>query len=50
MGRSVSYPSGAIAAFRLIDEPDDEWDWGCEFLVDDVVDTGAINVTAKSAE
>lgn len=39
MGRSVSYPSGAIAAFRLIDEPEDEWDWGYQCLVDDVVDT-----------
>lgn len=42
MGRSVSYPSGAIAAFRLLDEPDDEWDWGYEFLVDDVVDTARL--------
>lgn len=39
MGRSVSYPSGAIAAFRLIDEPEDERDRGYECLVDDVVDT-----------
>ncbi|MBU2032397.1 hypothetical protein [Qipengyuania sp. SM2507] len=42
MGRSVSYPSGAIAAFRLMDEPDDGWDWGYEFLVDDVVDTARL--------
>jgi hypothetical protein len=39
MGRSVSYPRGAIAAFRLLDEPEDEWDRGYECLVDDVVVT-----------
>lgn len=39
MGRSVSYPSGAIAAFRLIDEPEDEWDWVYRYLIDDVIVT-----------
>lgn len=39
MGRSVSYPSDAIVAFRLIDEEDDEWSQACECLVDDLVQT-----------
>lgn len=39
MGRSVSYPNGAIVAFRLIDEPESEWDWAYACLVADVVET-----------
>ena len=42
MGRPVSYPSGAIAAFPLIDEPEDELDQVYECLVDDVVDTARV--------
>lgn len=35
MGRSVSYPSGAIVAFRLIGaDEDDDLDWEYECLVD----------------
>ena len=35
MGRSVSYPSGAIVAFRLIGvEEDDDLDWEYECLID----------------
>lgn len=35
MGRSVSYPSGAIVAFRLIGaDDDDDLDWEYECLVD----------------
>ncbi len=42
MGRSVSYPSGAIVAFRLLDESaDDDTDWAYECLLDDVIDTAA---------
>lgn len=37
MGRSVSYPCGAIVAFRLIDEAED--DWAYDYLVDDVIET-----------
>ncbi|MGV2497666.1 hypothetical protein [Pelagerythrobacter aerophilus] len=39
MGRSVSYPHGAIVAFRMIDEPGGEWNWAYECLVEDVVET-----------
>lgn len=39
MGRSVSYPTGAIVAFRLIDEAEDDPDWVYECLVDDIVET-----------
>lgn len=38
MARSVSYPTGAIVAYRLL-EPDDEddWDWKFEFLVEEIL-------------
>lgn len=39
MGRSVSYPTDAIVAFRMIDEAEDDWDWAYECLVEDIVDT-----------
>ncbi|PIW55570.1 MAG: hypothetical protein COW16_05405 [Sphingomonadales bacterium CG12_big_fil_rev_8_21_14_0_65_65_10] len=40
MGRSVSYPSGAIVAFRTLEiEHDDDWDWECECLVEEVIET-----------
>jgi len=41
MGRSVSYPTGAIAAFRLVDEAEDDWDWAYECLVEDIVETAS---------
>ena len=35
MGRSVSYPSGAIVAYRAIPDAEDEsWDWAYEDMVD----------------
>lgn len=38
MGRSVSYPNGAIVAFRLIDsEEEGDPDWEYECLVDDII-------------
>lgn len=39
MGRSVSYPTGAIVAFRMIDEVEDDWHWAYESLVEDIVAT-----------
>ena len=40
MGRSVSYPTGAVVAFRLLDDSeDDDLDWAYECLVDDIIDT-----------
>ena len=41
MGRSVSYPTGAIVAFRLVDEAEDDWDWAYECLVEDIVETAS---------
>jgi len=40
MGRSVSYPTGSVVAFRLLDDgEDDDIDWAYECLVDEVIDT-----------
>lgn len=40
MGRSVSYPSGAIVAFRSFGmEQEDDWEWEYECLVDEVIET-----------
>ena len=40
MGRSVSYPTGAVVTFRLLDDGEDEdFDWAYECLVDEVIDT-----------
>ena len=40
MGRSVSYPQGAIVAFRLIDsEEEGDSDWEYECLVEDIIST-----------
>ena len=40
MGRSVSYPTGSVVAFRLFDDgEDDDADWVYECLVDEIVDT-----------
>lgn len=39
MARSVSCPTGAIVAFRLIDETADDWDRAYERLADNIVET-----------
>lgn len=40
MGRSVSYPTGSVAAFRLLnDGEDDDAVWVYECLVDEIIDT-----------
>ncbi len=40
MGRSVSYPTGAIVAFRTVEtEHEDDWDWEYECLTGEVVET-----------
>jgi len=40
MGRSVSYPTGSVAAFRLLDDgEEDDVDWAYECLVDEIIDT-----------
>ena len=40
MGRSVSYPTGSVVAFRLLDDgEEDDVDWAYECLVDEVIDT-----------
>ena len=40
MGRSVSYPCGAIAAFQSLEiEHEDDWEWQYECLVDEVIGT-----------
>ena len=37
MGRSVSYPSGAIVAFTVLEvENDDDWDFEYEWLREDL--------------
>ncbi len=39
MGRSVSYPSGAIVAFQVLEVDDDgDWDFEYEWLRDDLVE------------
>lgn len=44
MGRSVSYPSGAVVAFRLLDDGDaDDGVWAHECLVDDIVETASVS-------
>ena len=45
MGRSVSYPTGSVVAFRLLDDgEDDDVDWAYECLVDEVIDTTNIDL------
>ena len=40
MGRSVSYPTGSVVAFRLLDDGEEnDTDWVYECLVDEVIDT-----------
>jgi hypothetical protein len=42
MGRSVSYPSGSIVAFALLDVEDpDDWEFECEWLRDDLRERAA---------
>jgi len=43
MGRSVSYPSGAVVAFRLLDDGDDSGAWAYECLIDDIVETASVS-------
>jgi len=45
MGRSVSYPTGAVVAFRMLDdsEEEDNPDWAYECLVDEIIDTTKAN-------
>ena len=39
MGRSVSYPTGSVVAFRLLEDgDDDDADWVYECLVDEIID------------
>ena len=39
MGRSVSYPTGSVVAFRLLEDgEDDDIDWVYECLVDEIID------------
>ena len=43
MGRSVSYPTGSVVAFRLLDDGEDEdVDWAYECLVDEIIDTAKV--------
>lgn len=43
MGRSVSYPPGAIVAFRTLElEHEDDWEWEYECLVEEVIETARI--------
>ena len=40
MGRSVSYPTGSVVAFRLLDDgEEDDVDWAYECFVVEVIDT-----------
>lgn len=40
MGRSVSYPPGAIVAYRTLGiEDEDDWEWEYECLVEEVIET-----------
>lgn len=42
MGRSVSYPSGAVVAFTVMEvEEDDDWDFEFEWLRDDLRERAA---------
>ena len=42
MGRSVSYPSGAVVAFTVMEvEEDDDWDFEYEWLRDDLRERAA---------
>ena len=39
MGRSVSSPSGAIVAYRILErEDDDDWDFAYQDLIDSIID------------
>jgi hypothetical protein len=42
MGRSVSYPSGALVAFTVLEvENDDDWDFEYDWLCDDLKERAA---------
>lgn len=42
MGRSVSYPTGAIVAYRALEcENDDDWEWVYEYLVEFVTNSAS---------
>ena len=46
MGRSVSYPTGSVVAFRLLDEGEgDDVDWVYECLVDEVIAVSYTHLT-----
>lgn len=50
MGRSVSYPSGAIVAFRTLEiDDEDDWEWGYECLVEEVTETARITFPSLEA-
>ena len=39
MGRSVSYPSGAVVAFQVLDIDDDgDWDFELDWLREDLIE------------
>ena len=42
MGRSVSYPNGAVVAFRVLDDTDDDPEWAYECLVDEIIDAARL--------
>ncbi|MGX7894186.1 hypothetical protein [Tsuneonella sp. HG222] len=40
MGRSASYPSDAVVAFRTLEiEDEDNWEWEYEYLVEEIIET-----------
>lgn len=40
MGRSVSYPPGAVVAFRTLENGhEDDWEWEYECLVEEIIET-----------
>jgi hypothetical protein len=40
MGRSVSYPPGAVVAFRALEtDHEEDWQWAYECLVEEVIET-----------
>ena len=50
MGRSVSYPSGAIVAFRTLEiDDEDDWEWEYECLVEEVTETARITFPSLEA-
>ncbi|MEW4468492.1 hypothetical protein AB1K62_11735 [Parasphingorhabdus sp. JC815] len=37
MGRSVSFPTGAVVAYQVIEVDDDDWDFKYQVLVEDIM-------------